>query len=493
MGGGAVSFFTALERRCAQIGSLLCVGLDPHHRDLPQPTAQAARSFCLRLIEATADLAAAYKPNAAFFEAFGAEGWTVLQEVIAAVPEGIAVILDAKRGDIASTAEAYAKSAFETLGADAITINAYMGYDSLEPFLRDAAKGVFLVCKTSNPGAVDFQDLWVCSPDGRPLRVCEEIALMGQEWNTQNNLGLVVGATQVESLARIRGLARGLWFLAPGVGAQGADLAAALHAGMRDDGFGMLIPVSRGISRAADPRQAALDLVNQIRELSQEILKQPRRIPLTPDRRKEIKAAYLPRLAEGLLHNGCIQFGDFTLKSGIQSPIYIDLRRLVRFPQFLADIADAYIALLKELRFDHIAALPYAAIPIGTAICLRAGWSMVYPRKESKSYGTKAEVEGVFQSGQEVVIIDDLITTGGSKFEGIEKLVTAGLVVNDIIVLIDRQSGAREALETAGFRLHAVLTLTELLDFYEEHHLIPIEKINETRTFLENTRKPNQP
>ena len=156
-----MSFFTRLEARANQCNSLLCVGLDPHPADLKAPTAGAARDFCLRLIEATADLAAAFKPNAAFFEAFGPEGTRVLEEVIQAVPKGIPVILDAKRGDIASTAQAYARAAFETLKADAITLSPYLGYDSLEPFLADAERGVFLLCKTSNPGAADLQDLLV--------------------------------------------------------------------------------------------------------------------------------------------------------------------------------------------------------------------------------------------------------------------------------------------------------------------------------------------
>ena len=152
-------FFSRLEARARQIDSLLCVGLDPHTADLSAPTAAAARDFCLRLIEATADQAAAFKPNAAFFEALGPDGWAVLREVIAAAPEGVPMILDAKRGDIASTAEAYAQSAFAGLGADAITLSPYLGRDSLTPFLADPQRGVFLLCKTSNPGAADLQDL----------------------------------------------------------------------------------------------------------------------------------------------------------------------------------------------------------------------------------------------------------------------------------------------------------------------------------------------
>ncbi|HEY9075096.1 MAG TPA: orotidine-5'-phosphate decarboxylase, partial [Anaerolineaceae bacterium] len=222
-------FFSLLEERARQIDSLLCVGLDPHPAELPEPTAQAARDLCLRLIEMTSDVALAYKPNAAFFEAFGAEGWAALKAVIAAVPEGIPVILDAKRGDISSTAEAYARSTFKELGADALTINPYLGYDSIKPFINDPSRGVFLLCKTSNPGSVDFQDLPLGGAN-IPLTLHEKVALAASEWNTQDNIGLVVGATQPASLQRLRELVPDLWFLAPGIGAQGGDLTQALQA-----------------------------------------------------------------------------------------------------------------------------------------------------------------------------------------------------------------------------------------------------------------------
>jgi uridine monophosphate synthetase len=272
------SFFTFLEKRVADCSSLLCIGLDPHVSDLAAPTAEAALAFCLNLVKRTAPYAAAFKPNAAFFEQFGAAGWAVLKQVIEAIKAEsqrlgslIPVILDAKRGDIASTAEAYAKSAFATLGAHAITLSPYLGKDSIDPFLTNGEKGVFLLCKTSNPGASDLQDLRVLGPDpcvspgdqaGFPLYLV--VARLAQSWNTGNNIGLVVGATQPEALARVRAVAPDLWFLAPGIGAQGGDMEAALNAGLRRDGKGMLLPVARGISRAADPAKAAAKLRDEI-------------------------------------------------------------------------------------------------------------------------------------------------------------------------------------------------------------------------------------
>jgi uridine monophosphate synthetase len=261
------TFFTFLAKRVDDCSSVLCVGLDPHPADLPTPTAEVALEFCLKIIKATSRYAAAFKPNAAFFESYGPEGWAALKDVISAVQDEshrrgsmIPVILDAKRGDIASTAEAYAKSAFERLGAHAITLNPYLGRDSLEPYLAYKEKGVFLLCKTSNPGAADLQDLPVAGAGAThalPLHV--HIAQLAQGWNTGNNIGLVVGATQPEALERVREVAPDLWLLVPGIGAQGGDLETALRLGLRKDGKGMLINVSRGISRASDPATAAAE------------------------------------------------------------------------------------------------------------------------------------------------------------------------------------------------------------------------------------------
>ena len=194
----------------------------------------------------------------------------------------------------------------------------------------------------------------------------------------------------------------------------------------------------------------------------------------------------LSALADELLSAGCIKFGNFTLKSGLRSPIYIDLRLIISYPKLLQKIAQAYLPLLSTLQFSRIAGLPYAAIPIATAISLQGNYPMIYPRKEAKAYGTKAEIEGEYHAGETVVVIDDLATTGGSKFEAIEKLTGAGLIVKDVVVLVDRQSGAKESLEQAGFHLHAVLTITQLLDYWEKTGKVEKDKIEETRKFLKN-------
>ncbi|MGH2582427.1 MAG: orotidine-5'-phosphate decarboxylase [Anaerolineales bacterium] len=462
----AASFFERLEARCCAIDSLLCVGLDPHPEDLRDASAEAARDFCLNLINKTADFAAAFKPNSAFFEIYGADGIQALQAVIAAVPEDIPVILDAKRGDIGSTATAYAKAAFETLGAGAVTVNPLLGSDAIAPFLGDPRSAIFLLCKTSNPGSAEFQDL-VAS--GRPFY--EHVAERGVAWNSGGNVGLVVGATNPDMLSKVRSIAPELWFLCPGAGIQGGDVPAAVSAGLRADGLGILIVAARSIARAIDPREAAKRLRDEINSGRTEIALRNNPFPNA-------------QLADDLLRLGCVKFGDFTLKSGKRSPIYLDLRLLVGDPNALSRVANAYIHKLAQLRFDRIAGLPYAALPIATAISLQSGWPMIYPRKEAKDYGTGSVVEGPFEPGETAVVVDDLITTGGSKFEEIEKLRSAGLKVNDVIVLIDRQSNS-ETIGDGLLRLHSVFKLTELLDYWISKHRISRQDYETAKRYLQ--------
>lgn len=464
-----MSFLKQLEERANHIDSLLCVGLDPHPELLAEHSAAGLYQFCRRLIEATADIACAFKPNSAFFEAFGSDGYEVLKRVIASIPPEIPVILDAKRGDIASTSESYAHSAFdaELLNATAITINPYLGYDAIEPFLKRPEKGVFVLCKTSNPGADEFQTLRLRDD----WFLYEMVAAHAAKWNTNDNLGLVVGATDLDALKRVRLVAPKLWLLLPGVGAQGGELKSALHAGLRPDGLGVLVTVSRSLAQADDPRAEAIRLRDTINIMRRQA-------------HQDAMQWHTANIAGELAEAGCVRFGKFTLKSGQESPIYIDLRRLASYPKALQGVARALNQILSRLKFDHIAAIPYAALPIGTAASLLSGRSLIYPLRETKDYGTKATIEGVYKPGDTVVVLDDLATTGGTKLQIIERLQSAGLIVKDIVVVIDREQGAARMLQAAGYDFHSVATLGQLLDIWETQGTLSSEQRREVDAYL---------
>ena len=482
---GYASFFERITDRVQTAGSLLCVGLDPHPEFLATSSAASARDFCLNLVEATADLACAFKPNSAFFEAFGAPGWAALGDVIAAVPGQIPVILDAKRGDISSTSRQYARAVFQQLGADAVTASPYLGHDSIEPFLEDPSRGTFLLCKTSNPDSDDIQML-----GGADEPVYLSVARMAEQWNERNNVGLVVGATDPVAIAHVREAVPDLWILAPGVGPQGADPKAALEAGLRADGLGMLIPISRSLASASDPVEVATrfkDSLNHIRASStfppkrlKKSASPVRRLKDSPPPAKTIP----PELADALLDAGCVKFGDFELKSGDRSPIYFDLRLLTGHPELLTRVADAFAPILAKLIFDRLAAVPYAGLPIATAIALRLGRPLIYPRKEVKEYGTGATVEGGFQPGETAVLIDDLVTSAGSKFEAVDNLTAVGLKVRDVVVLIDREAGARVVLGESGLELHSVFTLSGLIDHWAASGALDEGLLAKLRKFL---------
>jgi orotidine-5'-phosphate decarboxylase len=230
------------------------VGLDPHPSLLPEKDVAA---FNRAIIEATADLACCYKPNLAFYEGMGPQGLEVLLRTVEAVPRHLPVIADAKRGDIASTAEAYAHALFDVYGFDAATVNPYLGGDSLAPFLQRADKGVFVLCRTSNPGGADLQGLTVAA-DGTARPLYEVVAELARDrWNERGNVGLVVGATFPEELGRIRQLCPRLPFLLPGVGTQGAEVAAAVRNALDEDGAGFIITSSRQILYASSGRDYA--------------------------------------------------------------------------------------------------------------------------------------------------------------------------------------------------------------------------------------------
>ena len=267
-------FMQSLHQAWQRNDSLVCVGLDPEPAKFPahlreQPDAVFA--FCRAIVDATADIVCAYKPQIAHFAALRAED--ALERLIAHIHDAhpdIPVILDAKRGDIGSTAQHYASEAFERYRADAVTLNPYLGRDSIQPFLDRADKGVILLCHTSNPGAADLQDLIVESTDGERLPLYQHVArTIARDWNTHGNCALVTGATWPEQLAQVRALVGDMPLLVPGIGAQGGDVQAVLRHGRATDGTGLMISSSRAILYAGsgeDFAQAARQATESLRQ-----------------------------------------------------------------------------------------------------------------------------------------------------------------------------------------------------------------------------------
>jgi orotidine-5'-phosphate decarboxylase len=274
MATSEMSFIASLQARWHSADTLVCVGLDPEPVKFPAKFANdpdAIFAFCRDIADATAEYTCAFKPQIAHFAAHGAED--ALRRLIAhlhAAHADIPVILDAKRGDIGSTALQYAAEAFDRYQADAVTANPYLGRDSVQPFLDRADKGVVLLCRTSNAGAADLQDLTVRGDDGaeRPLyqHVAERVA---RDWNTNGNCALVVGATWPEQLREVRAIVGDMPLLVPGIGAQGGDVEAVVRNGLARDGAGLLLSASRAIlyaSQGDDYAQAAATTARELRD-----------------------------------------------------------------------------------------------------------------------------------------------------------------------------------------------------------------------------------
>jgi len=473
------SFFETLETRVKAVDSLLCVGLDPHSEELgADPSAESAGAFCKRLIEETKHVAAAFKPNAAFFEQFGGAGMEALREVIAAIPDEVPVVLDAKRGDISSTAEAYAIAAFDALKADCITLNPYMGSDSLDPFVgRREDKGAFVLCKTSNKSADDFQTLELKNGS----LVYENVARRCEKMNAKNNIGLVVGATDVVALKRVRSAAPSLWILAPGVGFQGGNLEEAVQAGLRNDGMGLLVPISRGISKAQDPKAKAEEFRKLLND-AQKIVLSSNKKPKLVESAGGLKT-YQIDFFNLALKCGVLKFGKFTLKSGRESPYFFnaglfnDGASLEGLGRFYAEAIEA-----SGIEYNVIFGPAYKGIPLASVIAASLhhlfgkNVPFAYNRKEKKDHGEGGELVGAPVQGKRVLVVDDVITAGTAIRECVSMLSMENAIVAGVVVALDRQERADEktglsAIQVVkqefGFDVKSIVGLNDLLAFLQ--------------------------
>ncbi|MFP4365279.1 MAG: orotidine-5'-phosphate decarboxylase [Spirochaetia bacterium] len=464
-------FIKKITKRWEDKHTLLCVGLDPRLGELEDKDVfKTILSWSKEIIEETKEYTACYKPNIAFYEQYGPDGLAALEETLKRIPDEIAVLIDAKRSDIGATAQAYAEAIFGRLDADAVTLSPYMGRDAVDPFLCYEDRFIFMLARTSNPTATQVQLQKM--EDGTPLYL--KMSEIASSWDSR--IGLVVAANLPDVLRELRAKFPKVWFLAPGIGAQGGGMEEAVAAGCSLEGLGILPVVARGITAAKNPVQAASEYVHSLQ----------RGVSVGKDRVPMFRSLK-ERVLLGLVETECFKIGEFTLKSGKKSPFYVDLRRVQSSPELLKLTAKAYATLMEGKKYDRIAGIPAAALPLATAVSLETGIPLIYPRIPVKPHGTGNRVEGAYNKGETVLLLDDLITTGKSKVEAIEVLKEEGLVVEDLAVLIERGKQGREDMEEAGINLYTYIQIEDLLDLCRDEEFITAQMYQNMKDFLKES------
>lgn len=455
-------FFDKLNSAIAQNNSLLVVGIDPNPEMMPggdrsrQPDSIEALSHWLRtIIQQTADQVCAYKPSLGFYQALGAPGFELLMEVLDAIPPHLPIILDAKHSDL-NTASPLAETIFQDWGVDAVTLSPLAGQDAIAPFLLYGDKASFIVCRTSNPAARVIQEY----PPGQPP-FYQHLVQEARTWGPPEQLGFEVGTSAPDALANVRAIAPERLLFARSIWGDPQHLEKFLQAGLDATGNGLLLPVPQDWLREAhlpEQLQSLNRSISAVRDpISQsaascQLWTAPPSSPPHPHR----------DLILQLFDLECILFGNYVQASGAEFAYYIDLRKIISNPQVFHQVLNAYAQILDNLVFDRIAGIPYGSLPTATGLSLRLHHPMIFPRKEVKAHGTRRLIEGQFNPGETVVVVDDILISGTSAIEGAEKLESAGLKVNDIVVLLDHEKGVKTRLKQEGYQAHSVLTLSEI-------------------------------
>ena len=469
-----MGFFVQLTDAIADRQSLLVTGLDPNPEMLQSWAARrglAGRSFLSQarhwikaVIEATAPHVCAYKPSLGFYQALGPVGLELLLEVRDLVPRDLPLIIDAKHGDLNSSS-ALAHYLFKDLGADAVTLSPLAGQDIAAPFLLYPDKAVVMTCHSSNQAARQIQHY---PNEEAPLYL--QIVRETQLWATPDQLLLEVGTSDPAILARVRSEAPERFLILRSLWGEEEKLDAMLQAGLGAAADGLLLPLPQNLLVEDDMASRAEALKLQI------MAKRERWLENSERGDADTCALWLPGTQpaadplEGLIVDlfdiGCLLFGEYVQASGAVFNYYVDLRQIISDPNLFHRVLHAYATQLQGLHFDRIAGIPYGSLPTATGLSLQLHKPLIYPRKEVKAHGARRLIEGDFDAGDRVVVVDDILITGGSVLEGIAKLESSGLVVEDVVVFIDHGGDhdrqARERLAAAGYRCYSVLNIEQI-------------------------------
>ncbi|MBW4534630.1 MAG: bifunctional orotidine-5'-phosphate decarboxylase/orotate phosphoribosyltransferase [Pleurocapsa minor HA4230-MV1] len=478
-----MNFTAKLHQAIATNNSLLIVGLDPNPEMMPSEYFQSQdllkdlETWLLWVIESTSDRVCAYKPTLGFYEALGMAGLQLLARILAAIPKSLPVILDAKHSDL-NTSTVFAKAIFEQWQVDAVTLTPFAGQDHAAPFLVYTDKAVFILAHTSNPKAETLQR-YPSFEQPFYLQVVQE----AQSWATPEQLYLEVGTTNTEVLGKIRAIAPERTILLRSLWSKKNNLEALINIGLNSMGEGLLIPIPQDFL-------ASNHLASEVAHLNQKLntyrvakTNQAASCDLwTPDVCLLTFHPYQALILE-LFDIGCLLFGEYVQASGATFSYYIDLRKIISNPHLFNQVLDAYGDIVRQLEFDRIAGIPYGALPTATGLALNLQRPMIFPRKEVKAHGTRRLIEGNFHPGEKVVVIDDILISGKSVMEGAEKLKSAGLKIEDIVVFIDHEGGVKDRLRDNGYRAHSVLSISEITDTLYEAGRINQEQYN---SFKEN-------
>ncbi|MEM8638256.1 MAG: bifunctional orotidine-5'-phosphate decarboxylase/orotate phosphoribosyltransferase [Cyanobacteria bacterium P01_G01_bin.54] len=461
-----MQFANKLNAAMMRKGSLLVAGLDPNPELLPAVYGDvstpdrllpALRQWLGWIIDQTQAWVCAYKPSLGFYQALGGAGLDLLQAVIRVIPPDIPVILDAKHSDL-NTSTPLARSVFLDWQMDAITLNAYPGQDLVAPFLIYPGKAVFVLACTSNPSAAELQQY--PTPEA-PVYL--QVVQAAQQWGTAAQLALEVGTTEPEVLAKVRAIAPERLILARSIWQDGVDLSRLLTAGLNKNGDALLLPLPQDWMSQPDLAANCRSLNQEIQQLRDHLVQTQASCELWSANVCLLEQHPHQDLILQLYDLGCILFGNFVQASGATFPYYIDLRKIISNPQVFQTVLNAYAQILQTLSFDRIAGIPYGSLPTATGLALQLNHPMIFPRKEVKAHGTRRLVEGHFQPGETVVVVDDILISGKSAMEGAAKLQSVGLRVQDIVVLLDHEPNVKQTLQTHGYRAHSVLTLSEVV------------------------------